>query len=439
MEENLPADSKASSIEEIKPQNLETENTSNKSNKSNKKIYILALVILGLFIFLAAGVYLYVYQGSNKSSVSINNSKANPTAFAVNPALKNLPKLAYIYTFGSKLSDSSSDVGGVFIVSADGSQKKITSIKKEDMQGVLTDVVYSPFVDKLLINTDKALIMVDPKTGEQKNIYNGKVWRVSLTKDGKYACPWIDGNNVKIQLDTLKVSPDTTIPENSFFTNDCEKDSQPMFDEKNNLLVDVRAVDVESGGAGNIFHSSEISVLDKNTGETKKFKLNEEGQFDPLFIHDNYLYFMMQQCCASTPFMNDLMQMNLKTGEVSEPTSIPVIKNELDKVKKFDSTFTDKERRGASIERAGVSSGGKYFIFSTSYPDGKDYTRHLYLYDIENAKATEINKSDIEGSWFTWTSDDRYLYAPGFIYDTKTDTKYPVNYKGPNDFLVFIK
>ncbi len=375
-------------------------------------------IILGIILFLGitgGAYYLGTIKNGNVSRTSIpttnqdisqpNSASISTNQKPVNNIGNSLPKIAYLYRFGiADPQNTDPNNGKIFILNLDGSDKKVLSvIDKNKLQQTSGSLVFSPASNELLLNTDNALLGINIENGNQRQIYSKKIYNYELSGDNKSVC--VSDNNTdqtkqtKIEIKSLSATPVTT--------GSCHQLKPPYYDPVTKQSVDIQPKETKTGGAGTFILSSTVTV-NTSDGNKKVFTFNKEGSLEPIFMANNLLYFVVQQCCAGTNSLKSLQQMDLNSGNASDPTTLTSI---YEKIKILSNTPVNLDRSSGEVGSIGVSPDGSHYLYLVVSPKDKDYVTRIYSYSVLDGKETTINElpSFADLVHLAWSSDGRFL------------------------------
>lgn len=402
---------------------METENTNLQSNPAQASIQNEPnqrvindqksnfLLILGaIFLIVVVGVIGYIFYKNNstsgKKAVSQENNSSNNIS-QPSVKLEQLPKLAYIETFGIAVPDDKSpDLGRVFVLNSDGTDKKLLyKFDRADLVNVPGFPLYSPNTHEIIKNTKKGIVAIDINTSKVRNLYEAKSnnntsiqsasFVMSDDKNSIYITSYdvTQGGSI-VNTKKYKVSlTDRNNPPQEISSYTLRQ--QPYFDSRSGKDVEVNVKDSTVGGAGTFINSSEIIVTNTSLNSKKSFIYDKPGEIEPLFITSNYFYFKVNQCCASTDRLPSMTQFNLDTGEFSSPSSIPEITQKL-------------ANTNLTLENKGISPDGMYYVYSAVnnlVPNNGDIK--TYLYNTNTKQEIELNVG--VDSFINWSSDSKFV------------------------------
>lgn len=418
---------------------METENTNLQSNpvqtpfqnelnqeviNNHRRNYL--LIFGAIFLIVIVGIIGYIYYRNTahynstleKNPVSQGENNSNNIS-QQNIQKDELPKLAYIETTGIALpEDKNPDLGGVFMVNPDGSDKKLLyKFDRTTLVNAYGFPMYSSLTHEILKYSSDGAIAINIDTGVARNLYKQKqntsfdfvlsgdnksiyitesatdTQRMATGKTYRFIVS-LQGSNMPKEIDSFPV------------------DKQPYFDSRTGKSVEVNIKDSTVGGAGTHINSSEIIVTDIKSNTKKSFVYNKPGEIEPLFIANNYFYFKVNQCCASTSRLPSMTQLNLDTGEFSSPSSIPEITQKL-------------ANTNLTLENKGISPDGMYYVYSVVnnlVPNNGDIK--TYLYNTNTKQETALNVGI--DSFVNWSSDSKFIL---FNYDEPGSYIYSIDSK----------
>jgi len=386
------------------------------SPKSKMKKVSLLIGIVLLLLTVCIGGY-YVLNKNNKA-VQPNNQQSVVVSPTESPQINSeaLPNLAYIETTGIAVpEDKNPDLGGVFVVNPANSDKKLLyKFNRASLINAYGFPMYSPVTHEILKYSSEGAIAVNTDTGPTRNVYKAKPnSSFNFKMSGDYKSIYISENSTDAQgMATGKTNKYIVLLSGNNEPKQVDSfpvDSQPYFDNRTGKSIEVKVKDSTVGGAGTFINSSEIIVTDTKTNTKKTFVYNKPGEIEPLFTANNYFYFKVNQCCASTDRLGSMTQLNLETGEFSTPLTLSELHKRL----------TNKD---FTLENKGISPDGVYYVYSVvnnSVPNNGDVK--TYLYNTDTKQETEL-KVGID-SFINWSTDSHYLL---FNYDEPGSYMYSI-------------
>lgn len=358
-----------------------TEKTSQVTPSRSIKWVLIIIIVLLVGI---PGILFYLSQSNQKTtntqqSQSIIAPSPIPSTIqtSVSQRAKLLPRLAYVV-------NSSEDVR-VFILNADGTEKKqIAKFSKKKINKVNFSVVFSPKTNEIIVNTNDAVIAVNIKTGEQKQVYNKGVYTF-----------WITNTFDAIHFEDPRGGPHYAVDVRNHSRstlNQCSHRNQPAYDQKSSKVIEAEILQESPLGNGNEvpkYKGSTIKVCDLNNDTKYNFTYTASGAANPLFMADRYLYFTTETCCASNSSLASIRRMNLYNGQVSALSNFPDFQKLIE--------YATYQSNGAF---------GDHFLFTVN----KEEKKSMYDLNIRTGDITLV-KDNVKEDYFSinWSSDGRFV------------------------------
>lgn len=354
-----------------------------------------------LILIITIGIIGYLSLKNNNFSDYLTN----------NILTTNTPKLAYnVQTGIADPNNNNPDFGIIYTINTNGSNKKqLINFNRNDL---LTggNIEYIPTTNEILINTSKALLAISLKNGAIKTLGEGNYFNwYKLSPDRQW-----------VKFDKSRGYPNEPIPIqlnlNSLETlpiDICHDNTSPFVDKTSNSLITVNAKKTEVIVAGTVVLSSNINLCNMSNGKIKTYLYEKEGYLVPQFVANNYLYFTVDQCCASTSSLKTLQQIDLRNGKIDSPISIPELNKKLND--NVEITYLENSLNGNNFLYF-VDNNKFIELYNHQLTEGADTLISKFSYSQDNSRI------DIK----SWSSDgnlvlfDRGNKSKQYLYNFTT-------------------